>query len=40
MTYRTGNYVVYFKKNGDEIKWEVNYIMNVLYYDESDVVVD
>ncbi len=40
MTYRDGHYVVYFSKNADKIKWEVNYIMNVYTYDESDVIVD
>ena len=40
MTYRTGNFVVYFSKTGDNIRWNVNYILNVYTYDESDVIVD
>ena len=40
LTYRTGNYVVYFSKTGDNIRWSVNYILNVYMFDESDVVVD
>ena len=37
MTYRQGNYVVYFTKNGDEVTWDVNFILNIKHFDESDV---
>lgn len=37
MTYRQGNYVVYFTKNGDSITWDVNFIMNIAHYEELDV---
>lgn len=37
MTYRQGNYVVYFTKNGDDITWDINLIMNISHYEESDV---
>ncbi|MCR5213428.1 MAG: hypothetical protein K6E10_03360 [Eubacterium sp.] len=40
LTYRKDNYIVYFSKNGENIKWEVNYIFNVYTYDESDVITD
>ncbi len=37
MTYRQGNYVVYFSKDGDNIAWDVNLIMNISHFEESDV---
>lgn len=36
MTYREGNYIVYFSRNGDDISWNVNMIINVYHYDESE----
>ena len=40
MTYRQGNYVVYFSKNGENITWDVNFLMNVYHFDESDVITE
>lgn len=37
MTYREKNYVVYFTKNGDDITWDVNLILNIFHYDDTDV---
>ncbi|SEQ11315.1 hypothetical protein SAMN02910369_01233 [Lachnospiraceae bacterium NE2001] len=38
MTYRQDNYVVYFSKSGENISWDVNLILNIYHYDETDVV--
>jgi len=34
MIYREGRYVVTFTKNGDRIKWQVDYDLNVYTFDE------
>lgn len=40
MTYRQGSYVVYFSKDGENITWDVNFILNVYHFDESDVIAE
>ena len=37
MTYRVGHYIVMFKKDGENIKWDVDYVMNIYEYSEFDV---
>lgn len=37
LTYRQDNYVVYFSKSGDNVTWDVNFIMNIKHFEESDV---
>ena len=36
MTYRTGHYYVVFTKKGDDIEWDVTYMMRIYHFDESD----
>lgn len=36
MTYRQGNYVVYFSKDGENIVWDVNFILNVHHIAEPE----
>jgi hypothetical protein len=40
MTYRQGNYIVYFSKEGDDITWDVDLLMNIYHFDESDVITE
>lgn len=37
MTYRQGNYVIYFTKKGEDVTWDMNLILNIAHYEESDV---
>ena len=37
MTYRKGHYIVMFSKDGDNIRWDVDYLLNVYDYNEFDV---
>ena len=40
MEYECGNYLVTFGKDGDAISWDVDYILRVYSYDDSDDVVN
>lgn len=36
MTYRDGKYVVYYEKDGDEIRWDVDYILRVYTFEDTE----
>ena len=36
MTYRVGNYNVIFSKEGENISWDVTYLMRIYHFDEED----
>ncbi|MCR4813921.1 MAG: hypothetical protein K5879_03750 [Lachnospiraceae bacterium] len=36
MTYRSGNYYVVFRKDGENITWDVTYMMPIYHYDDED----
>ncbi len=40
MQYEVNNYIVTFEKKGEAISWDVDYIMRVYSYDDSDDIVN
>ncbi len=36
MTYRRGRYVVYYNKKGDKVRWDVDYIMRVYSFTDTE----
>jgi hypothetical protein len=34
--YRVGNYVVYYNKSNDKVKWDVDYILRVYTFEDKD----
>ena len=40
LEYRWGRYIVTYSKKGENIKWDVDYLLNVYKYDENNVKLD
>ena len=40
LDYRWGRYIVTYKKKGDAIRWDVDYLLHIYSFDESDDIVN